>query len=58
VARTFVEAGLEAIKMPQLDARDMGANFGEFKSLAKLESSPLARAASSPWACRVHTAAC
>jgi hypothetical protein len=43
VARTFVEAGLEAIKMPQLDARDMGANFGEFKSLAKLESKPVGK---------------
>jgi replication fork clamp-binding protein CrfC len=43
VARTFVEAGLEAIKMPQLDARDMGANFGELKSLAKLESKPVGK---------------
>jgi replication fork clamp-binding protein CrfC len=41
VARTFVEAGLEAIKMPQLNAREMGASFGEFKSLAKLESKPI-----------------
>src|SRR5262245_59644182 len=29
VARTFVEAGLEAIKMPQLDAREMGAGVSE-----------------------------
>lgn len=41
VARTFVEAGLEAIKMPQIDARDMGAGFGELKSLAKLEAKPI-----------------
>jgi replication fork clamp-binding protein CrfC len=41
VARTFVEAGLEAIKMPQIDARDMAAGFGELKSLAKLEAKPI-----------------
>ncbi|MGY4654360.1 dynamin family protein [Mycobacterium sp. URHB0021] len=41
VGRTFVEAGLESIRMPQLDAREMGASFGEFKSLAKLESKPI-----------------
>jgi replication fork clamp-binding protein CrfC len=41
VARTFVEAGLEAIKMPQLDAREMGAGFGELKSLGKLEAKPI-----------------
>jgi replication fork clamp-binding protein CrfC len=41
VARTFVEAGLEAIEMPQLDAREMGAGFGELKSLAQLEAKPI-----------------
>jgi len=41
VARTFVEAGLEAIKMPQIDASEMGAGFGELKSLAKLEAKPI-----------------
>jgi replication fork clamp-binding protein CrfC len=41
VARTFVEAGLEAIKMPQLDAREMGAGFGELKSVARLEAKPI-----------------
>jgi hypothetical protein len=41
VARTFVEAGLEAIKMPQIDARDMAEGFGELKSLAKLEAKPI-----------------
>jgi len=43
VARTFVEAGLEAVKMPALDAREMGASFGEFKSLSKLESKPVGK---------------
>jgi replication fork clamp-binding protein CrfC len=41
VARTFVEAGLDAIKMPQLDPRHMGAEFDELKSLAKLEAKPI-----------------
>ena len=41
VARTFTEAGLEAVQMPQIDARDMGAGFGEFKSLARLEAKPI-----------------
>ncbi|MEX3656817.1 isoniazid-induced dynamin-like GTPase IniA [Mycolicibacterium fortuitum] len=41
VARTFTEAGLEAVQLPQIDARDMGAGFGEMKSLAKLEAKPI-----------------
>ena len=41
VARTFVEAGLEAVKMPQIDAHDMGAGFTEFKSLSNLEAKPI-----------------
>jgi replication fork clamp-binding protein CrfC len=41
VGRTFVEAGLEAVKMPQIDARDMGAGFGDLKSLARLEAKPI-----------------
>ncbi len=41
VARTFVAAGLEAIKMPQLDAREMGASLGELQSLSKLEAKPI-----------------
>ena len=40
VARTFVEAGLEAVKMPELSAREMGARFDGLKSLARLESKP------------------
>lgn len=43
VARTFTEAGLDAIEMPQLDARDMGAGFGEMKSLSRLESKPIGK---------------
>jgi replication fork clamp-binding protein CrfC len=41
VARTFVEAGLEAVDMPQLDAREMGASLGEIKSLSRLEAKPI-----------------
>ncbi|CAN5370806.1 isoniazid-induced dynamin-like GTPase IniA [soil metagenome] len=41
VARTFVEAGLEAVKMPEVSAREMGAGFDGLKSLAKLESKPI-----------------
>ncbi|CRZ16624.1 isoniazid-induced dynamin-like GTPase IniA [Mycolicibacterium neworleansense] len=41
VARTFTEAGLEAVQLPQIDARDMGAGFGEMKSLARLEAKPI-----------------
>jgi replication fork clamp-binding protein CrfC len=41
VARTFVEAGLEAVKMPEINARDIGAGFTEFKSLAQLEAKPI-----------------
>jgi replication fork clamp-binding protein CrfC len=39
VARTFVEAGLDAVKMPEI--RDMAVNLGEFKSLASLEAKPI-----------------
>lgn len=41
VARTFTEAGLDAVQMPQIDARDMGAGFGELNSLARLEAKPI-----------------
>ncbi len=43
VARTFVEAGLEAVKLPELSASEMGASFGGFKSLARMESKPIGR---------------
>ena len=41
VARTFVEAGLESVQMPEVSARDMGADFAGLKSLARLESKPI-----------------
>ncbi len=41
VARTFEEAGLDAVEMPQIDAREMGAGLGEFKSLSNLEAKPI-----------------
>lgn len=41
VARTFTEAGLDAVRIPSLNARDMGADLGEFRSLAQLEAKPL-----------------
>ncbi len=41
VARTFTEAGLDVVRMPAIDPRDMGAEVGEFKSLAQLDAKPL-----------------
>ena len=41
VARTFVEAGLDAVKMPEVSAREMGAGLPGLKSLARLESKPI-----------------
>ena len=41
VARLFMEAGLDAVELPQVSARDLGAGFGEFKSLARLEAKPI-----------------
>ncbi len=41
VGRTFTEAGLGAVEMPRVDARHIGAGFGEFKSLARLEAKPI-----------------
>lgn len=43
VGRTFMEAGLDAVKMPQINARDMGAGFGEMKSLSRLEAKPIGK---------------
>ena len=40
VARTFVEAGLEAVEMPEVSAREMGAGFDGLKSMARMESKP------------------
>jgi replication fork clamp-binding protein CrfC len=41
VARTFVEIGLDSVELPQIDAREMGAGFGELKSLGRLEAKPI-----------------
>ena len=43
VARTFVDAGLDAVQVPDVSARDMGAGFGRLKSLARLESTPIGK---------------
>lgn len=43
VARTFVDAGLDAVNMPQLDPRRMGADLGEMKSLSNLEAKQLSK---------------
>jgi replication fork clamp-binding protein CrfC len=40
VAASFADAGLDSIMLPDLTARDMGADFGELKSVAELESKP------------------
>ncbi len=42
VARTFVDAGLDVIKMPTVSARDMRAGLG-LKSIARLESKPIGK---------------
>lgn len=41
VADTFTKAGLDAVALPQIDARGMGAGFGEFSSVQKLEAGPI-----------------
>ncbi|ORB72845.1 dynamin family protein [Mycobacterium scrofulaceum] len=43
VGRVFVEAGLGAVAMPELSARAMGEEFGQLKSLARLESKPMGK---------------
>jgi replication fork clamp-binding protein CrfC len=43
VAHNFQEAGIDAVDMPQIDAREMGAGFGEMKSVAKLEAKPIGK---------------
>ena len=43
VARTFVEAGLGAVDMPEVSAREMRAGVGRLKSLARLESRPIGK---------------
>ncbi len=41
VARTFMEVGIDAVEMPHIDAREMGAGFGEMKSISQLEAKPV-----------------
>ncbi len=41
VARLFTEAGLDVVELPEVSARDMGAGFGEFKPVARLEAKPI-----------------
>lgn len=41
VARTFVDAGPDAVRVP--DVADMGAGMGRLRSLARLESKPMGR---------------
>jgi replication fork clamp-binding protein CrfC len=43
VARTFMEAGIDAIDMPKIDAREMGAGLGEMKSVSKLDAKPIGK---------------
>ncbi len=43
VARTFVDAGLDSVRIPQVDARDMAGGMGGLKSLADLESKPIGK---------------
>jgi replication fork clamp-binding protein CrfC len=43
VARTFVDAGLDAVRMPQLNVHEMGPEMGRLKSLARLESKPIGK---------------
>ena len=44
VASSFADAGLDSVMSPELRARDMGEDFGELKSLARLDSKPAGRA--------------
>ncbi|MGE2833055.1 dynamin family protein [Mycobacterium sp. SMC-4] len=41
VARTFHEAGIDAVRAPTLDAREMGADLGEFRAVSHLDAKPL-----------------
>lgn len=43
VARTFIEAGLGAVRMPEVNPREMAAGLGRLKSLAQLESKPIGK---------------
>lgn len=43
VARTFVDAGLDSVRMPDVSARDMAGAMGRLTSLADLESKPIGK---------------
>jgi replication fork clamp-binding protein CrfC len=43
VARTFMEAGIDAIDMPKIDARQMGADFSDMKSVSKMDAKPIGK---------------
>ncbi len=43
VARTFVDAGVDVVTMPELSAREMAVGMGRLKSLARLESKPVGK---------------
>ena len=43
VAQTFVGAGVDAIEVPAISARIMGAGFGEIKAPQQLEAKPVGR---------------
>jgi replication fork clamp-binding protein CrfC len=43
VAHTFMEAGIDAIDMPNIDARQMGAGLGDMKSVSRLEAKPIGK---------------
>ncbi len=41
VARTFEQVGLEPVKAPEISARQLGATFSGFKSLAQMDAKPV-----------------
>lgn len=43
VGRTFIDAGLDAVQIPELSAREMSAGMGRMKALARLESKPIGK---------------
>ena len=43
VARTFVEAGLDSVRIPEVSPGDLAGAMGRFTSLADLESKPIGK---------------
>ena len=41
VSRTFEQVGLEPVKAPEISARQLGATFSGFKSLAQMDAKPV-----------------